>query len=272
MKKYFYYLIIFLLPFSSFLRPQELNTKNISTSKQILVGEDLLYVVKYLGFAIGEVRLKITDKKIVGTDTIYSSIAHINSYRGLPFVNLHQIYESKFNQHEIPVFFRGTVFGDDSTFTDYTFKKNNLVHVKRGKLNSSEIWVDSTGYLKNNHQDGLSLFYFARMRTGQDTTYNVPCFVNEKSEKTVINYYPKNVDISIDAVDYDIDCVMLDGHTEFISLFGLTGNFEGWFSNDNRAIPIIAKMHVIIGSIKLELIEWNKKEWMPPKFIKKKKK
>ena len=72
--------------------------------------------------------------------------------------------------------------------------------------------------------------------------------------------------MDIDAVDYDISCVRLDGETEFRGIFGLTGYFEGWFSNDQQAVPIVAKMEVLIGSITLELEHWKKKGWMPPKY------
>jgi hypothetical protein len=104
------------------------------------------------------------------------------------------------------------------------------------------------------------------LRTGQQKKINVPVFINEKYEKTYINFYHEVEDMDIDAVDYDISCVRLDGETEFRGIFGLTGYFEGWFSNDQYAVPIIAKMEVLIGSITLELKHWKKKGWMPPKY------
>lgn len=239
-------------------------------SKKLKVGEEIVYLVKYLFFELGEVRFKVTDVFIEDGDTMYKTIAWIDSYEGVPFVNLHQIYESIFTQNQIPSMFKGTVFGDkDTSFTKYTFDRNtNSVRVYRGKLNPPETWVDSTAFLNVDHQDGLSIFYYARMRTGQNKSYTVPCFVNEKSENTFINFYDQSLPVSIKAVDYEIDCVKLDGHTDFVSIFGLTGAFEGWFSNDNYAIPVLAKMKVIIGNINLELIDWNKQEWMPPKYTK----
>ena len=129
-----------------------------------------------------------------------------------------------------------------------------------------EIWTDSTISYDHDYQDGLSLFYFARMRTGQPKKVNAPVFINEKYEKTYINFYNEVEDMDIDAVDYDIACVRLDGDTEFRGIFGLTGYFEGWFSNDEYAVPIVAKMQVLIGSITLELKEWKKQGWMPPKY------
>jgi hypothetical protein len=115
-------------------------------------------------------------------------------------------------------------------------------------------------------QDGLSILFYARMNFGEQRTVTVPCFVNEKEEKTVINFFNESEPVSIDAVDYEIDCRRLNGRTDFVSIYGLTGDFEGWFSNDSFSVPILAKMNVIIGSIDLELIKWNEKLWNPPSF------
>lgn len=238
-------------------------------NKSLRVGEEITYLVKYLFFEIGEVRLKVMDVYFESGDTIFKTIAYIDSYEGLPFVNLHQIYESEFNQHQVPRMFRGTVYGDeDTSITRYTFDQNHSsVRVYRGRKNPSEIWVDSLAILRGIHQDGLSIFYYARMRTGQNRSYDIPCFVNEKSERTILNFYSESKPIKVNSVDYEVDCVRLDGKTDFVSIFGLTGEFEGWFSNDIYAVPLLAKMKVIIGNITLELIDWNKNEWIPPKYI-----
>lgn len=249
------------------IKGQSLNSSATGKSKKIQVGEDINYVVKYLTFEIGEVRLKVLREEINDKDTLYSAIAYIDSYQGLPFVNLHQIYETKFDGKQISRFFKGTILSDDTTYTKYYFNRSSKqIHIVKGRERTNTTWTDSTTVYDRDYQDGLSLFYFARMRTGQKKTVNVPTFINEKYEKTYINFYPEVEDIEIDAVDYDIACVRLDGETEFRGIFGLTGYFEGWFSNDEHAVPILAKMQVIIGSITLELKDWKKKGWMPPKY------
>lgn len=265
--------VILIIVTSIFIHPLNFSSDKKAPGKILKVGEEIRYLVKYLFFELGELKFKVTDSYIENGDTIFKTIAYIDSY-DIPFVNLHQIYESILNQDQIPLIFKGTVLGDkDTSLTKYTFEKDHKsVHVFRGRLNPPETWVDSTAFLGKYHQDGLSIFYYARMRTGQDKTYVVPCFVNEKSENTIINYYSKNIPISIDAVDYEIDCVRLDGSTDFVSIFGLTGEFEGWFSNDSFAIPVAARMKVIIGNITLQLIDWNRDEWMPPKYIRPNKK
>jgi hypothetical protein len=115
-------------------------------------------------------------------------------------------------------------------------------------------------------QDGLSIFYYARMNLGTKKSVNVPCFVNEKYENTKINFYTDVQKAEIDAVNYDVSCLRLDGNMNFISIYGLTGYFEGWFSNDGASIPIVAKMQVFLGNVKLELKQWKREGWNPPKY------
>lgn len=265
-------IILFLLTASliisdSYSEPGKNNSKLNFPTRKIDVGEEITYVVKYLFISIGEIKLKITSSQIRGNDTIYSAIAYIDSYDGLPFVNLHQIYETMFNSRQIPLFFRGTIIDKDTTFTEYSFNyQSKKIHILKGSRTKNEIWTDSTAILDREYLDGLSLFYYARMRTGKKASFNTPVFINEKGEKTVIRCYDKPEPVEIDAVDYKINCVYLDGETEFKGIFGLTGYFEGWFSNDEHAVPIFAKMSVIIGNITVELKSWKKKNWTPPKY------
>lgn len=236
--------------------------------KFLLDGEDLTYVVRFGPIELGEVRVIIQKVTNEHNHKYFFTIGYIDSYSGVPFVNLHQIFESKFDTTYYPVFFRGTIKEEeDTSFTEYHFDKNNMrVRVVKGKHSPKTIWTDSTGKMESFYQDGLSLFYYARMKLGKHHSENIPCFVAEKKEKTLINFYNEPEPVSIDAVDYDIDCIHLDGNTDFVSIFGLTGYFEGWFSNDEASVPIVAKMKVIIGNITLELKKWKRTGWNPPMY------
>jgi hypothetical protein len=238
------------------------------SEKNLSVGEELTYIVTYSFMKLGEVKIKIRDKKEVNGKTYYSTIAYIDSYSGIPFVNVHQTYESNVSTGYYSYFFRGVKKEEEPyTYTDYYFdyEKNN-VRVKKGRFSPPKVWTDSIGNISKFYQDGLSVFYYARMNCGQDTVVDVPCFVAEKKVTTKINFYKEITDASIEAVDYDIECVRIDGEMDFISIFGLTGHFEGWFTNDEASIPVVAKMKVIIGNIKLELMNWKREGWQPPKY------
>ena len=240
------------------------------SDKKMLVGEELTYVVSYSFIKLGEIKLIVKDKKEIRGKEYYNTVAYINSYSGIPFVSLHQIYESRINPNYASDSFRGIVKHDEySTFTEYSFDyKNSRTKIKKGKVNPYQLWTDSTTGLSSQTQDGLSIFYYARMNLGTKKSVNVPCFVNEKYEITKINFYTDIQKAEIDAVDYDVSCIRLDGRMDFISIYGLTGYFEGLFSNDEASIPIVAKMQVFLGNVKLELKQWKREGWTPPKYQK----
>lgn len=240
----------------------------IVSEKELMVGEDITYVVSYSFLKLGEVRLRLINKTEYQGKSVYNAIAHIDSYSGIPFVNLHQIYESKVNTDYYSEFFKGLIRKEEfTTYTEYYFDyKNHKLRVKKGSVSPSELWTDSTTTAEKMYHDGLSIFYYARMNNGQNKSVKVPCFVTEEKVYTKINFYDRVDKISIDAVDHDIACTYLDGDTDFTSVYGLTGRFEGWFSNDKAAVPILAKMKVIIGNVNLELKSWKRSGWTPPKY------
>lgn len=244
------------------------NTLPNQNDKEIKVGEEITYVVRYGFIKLGEVKLKVLNRKVVNSKEIFSTIAYIDSYSGIPFVDLHQIYYSKVNNSYYSDYFRGLVKKKDyTTFTEYFFDyQKSKIRIKKGKVEPEELWTDSTTFAESMFHDGLSIFYYARMNVGKKKSESLPCFVNEEKVFTRVNYYDKVEKLNIDAVDYDIATVRLDGETDFVSVFGLTGYFEGWFSNDEAAVPIIAKMKVIIGNVTLELKSWKRSGWNPPKY------
>lgn len=232
------------------------------------VGEELTYIVSYSLFKLGEIKLKTLEKKEENGKVYYKTIAHIDSYESVPFVSLHQIYESFFNQNLYSDYFRHTEKEKDYVkFTTYDFDYNKKqVKIKKGRFNKYQLWADSTAVINKHYQDGLSLFYFARMNFTEAGEKKAHIFLNEKYDSATIVYHTGREEINIDAVDYGIDCKYLNGSANFVGIFGLTGYFEGWFSNDNQAVPILAKMKVIIGNITVELKEWRKARWTPPKY------
>lgn len=264
------YLILVLMIFKSGI---SINAQTYYSDKKaqsnpeiFYVGEDLTYLVKYAFFNLGEVRFEVLEKTKIGNIPVFKTIAYIDSYPDLPFINLHQVYESYIDSSLFPLKFFARIFGDDTVFVNYNFTKDSKVHMKKGKLGSVKPWIDSTVELNQKVQDGLSILFYTRKIFGKHDNMSVSCFVNEKVELTALNFYKDQEPVSIDAVDYEIDCLRMDGRTDFVSVYGLTGDFEGWFSNDSFLVPIRAKMNVIIGSIDLELIKWNERIWNPPLY------
>ena len=232
------------------------------------VGEELTYNVSYASVDIGVVRIKLVDKKVKEGRTYYNAIAYINSYQGIPFVDLHTIYESSIDAGLYSAWFRGRTKSNRSwNFTTYNFKYGeNVLAIESGSWESGIVAERDSFRVDTLYQDGLSLFYFARAHSHSAEYLNVPTVVREKFGNTIIQSTGERVHEELNAVDYDVDLVYVKGEAGFVGLFGLTGEFEGWFSNDDARVPIIAKMKVLIGNVRLELIRWTRPGWAPPRF------
>lgn len=241
-----------------------------NTTEMFPAGEELYYDVRYLGLSIGELKFMINRRYNKNGKPVFEASVDIKSNPAIPFVKLSQLYNSVIEGEIYSRFFRGIVRNDDdTTYTDYNFHyEAKKIYMQRGSYTKNEKWIDTIFVADTLLQDGLSIFYFARFHSNSSKKMSVPCFVDEKKVYTKINFYNKTEAIDINAINYDIACVKLDGSTDFVSVFGLTGDFEGWFTKDAASIPIKAKLNVILGSINLELKKWNRSNWTPPAYKK----
>jgi len=239
---------------------------NISLDNKLHLGDEFTYIIKYAFINLGEFRTKVYAKDTVDQKIIYKSVAYIDSYEGLPFVDMHQIYESWFDSSLHPVYFQALSFYEkDTSYIKYFFKEDSLVHILKGKLHERKASLDTVVNLNGIYQDGLSLLYFVRFNLERNGNVVVPCFINGDTASTIINYYDQE-NVSIDAVRYKIDCFRIDGETGFTGIFGLSGYYEGWFTNDIYQVPVAAELEVIIGHISIELMEWKRDKWQPPEY------
>jgi hypothetical protein len=240
--------------------------------KMLEVGEELEYKVSYSFFNIGTIRTTVLGKEERNGKTVYKTSALIDSNPSLSWlVTLHIRFYSEMD---------GTVYSykwieDDSTKKETNYKifrfdyEKKRAYLEIGKVlpsgerkpeSSDTIAVDASC------QDGLSLFYYAREHVHQKTPESVPTLIEKKQERTVINFTNKRTSAEADAVDYPVDVVEFDGKADYVGIFGLTGGFRGWFSNDEASVPILARMNVILGSIKIQLVRWNRPGWQPPQY------
>ncbi|UCH65057.1 MAG: DUF3108 domain-containing protein [Ignavibacterium sp.] len=243
------------------------STTRTSFEHKIIVGEEYTYIVKYAFLNLGEVKTKVFAKERLDGKTIYKAMAYIDSYEGLPIVDLHQTYESWFDSTLHPVYFQTLAFEEtDTSYTNYFFYEDSIIHVIKGTLNNSQPVLDTTVTVNGKFYDGLSLLYSARYNFDKLDSIDLQCYVSEDTSSTAINYYHDSEEISIEAVGHPIGCRRLDGESSFTGVYGLTGYFEGWFSDDEQRVPITADLQVMIGNVKVELIEWNNDQWQPPVY------
>lgn len=244
-------------------------TLQIASQQDIFqVGEELIYNVSYAFFDLGSVKIQVLDTMTKAGVKVYKAKAYIDSYSGVPFVNLHYVFYSEISPNFYTLLFtsHNTANPDKVDFLQYVFDyPRNEVRYKLGINPKNEVVKEGAVPITEYQQDGLSLFFFARNNVREKKKIKTPVFLNEKSSSTDFNFMNKIVSQEIDAVDYPIETVEFDGNANFTGIFGMTGYFRGFFSNDEAAVPIVAKMKVLLGSIHIELIKWNRSGWVPPK-------
>ena len=232
-------------------------------------GEELTYEVSYLGMGLGTIRTRVTRVQRRDGGIRVAMEGLIRTYRGVPFVTLNTLFQSQVGSSLQSIAFRNTEYLRDDTVykhISYTFApEKGEVYISE-TVDDNPSWVrDDTLDLEGKHwQDGLSLLFYARAYAHATCRRKVPVLMYRSKAVTTINFGVEREEMDIDAVDDDIRTVKLEGETGFTGIFGLTGGFEGWFSDDVAAVPISAKMHVLIGSVYIELVKWKRSGWSPP--------
>ena len=235
-------------------------------SRVFMEGEDLVYNVRYTFIDLGQVRIKTIGRARQATFVAYDTRAFIDSYRGIPFVDLHAIFESRMDTTVCSHGFVGKVKQDDKwDFARYTFEYDRHRVIMEMGERDTIVAKRETLQVNGRQQDGLSLFFFAREHLFTGKKVNLSGIVTEKQVNTNIDFYKERTSVEVDAIDYPVDVTKFEGQLDFEGIYGLTGAFTGWFSHDEARIPILAKMRVIVGSVTIELMRWNRPGWTPPR-------
>lgn len=242
--------------------------KTFSQSTVFEDGEELYYEVYYAFINVGWV--KFNTEKVIGKKDTYECRAKLKSNDAVPFINVDYEFKSRIeinNNTVRPVYFESREL-DDSKVAVITYNFNydsGFVDIKKVGFNS-QIEYSKRLWTRTIFQDGLSIFYFARYNFTGTQRLNIPVLINQDSIGVALNYNTDKTDVNVDDIKYDISSLLLEGNTDYELVYGLTGNFEGWFSNDNSKIPLKAKFKVKIGNVTLELKSWKRQSWTPPKF------
>lgn len=245
-----------------------INSRTFSQSEVLYDGEELYYEVDYSFINIGWA--KFNTEKMPGKENFYTTRAKLKSNNSLPFVDVDYDFISEIelkNGKIIPHKFTAYQYKDGKKSTLVTTFNHDSSFVKLYKTGyDGNIEADTKISTSTVFQDGLSIFYYARYNSVQTRTEYVPVIMHTDTSLMKIDFSNTKKDVEISEADYDIASVYLEGFSYFKAVFGLTGDFSGWFSYDEARIPLKAKLQVEIGSISLELKSWKHGSWQPPKY------
>lgn len=237
------------------LNPNQLNFK-------WKVGEELIYSVKWTFINLGELKLTVLNRDTLNHRPVYHCRIYIDSNPSLPFVNIHDIYDSYIDAEQIysHVFLSYEQKSDYILYTQYTFDYVQgivKIRIEKRHQNEFESVLDSVVVIPDKVQDSLSMLFFARAMAKNNLQMDMPVFAYNKFERTSINFTGEKKETK--ANDQKIMAYYLEGHLKFVGIAGVKEDFKGYFSTDRQGIPLKAYMKAFIGSVKIELEEW--KNW-----------
>ncbi len=227
-------------------------------------GEEYVYEVSWTWFKLGTIRVQT----LAGG----RAEARIDSYPNIPFVDLHSIHYTTMDS----LFYSRASLSmekEDSLWSGldylYDLPQKRLV-VESITLHSPtdtpsvRTIKDTLHLVSSEFLDGLSIAYFPRRFIHTDATMTVPTVLYGKLGETTFMFHGKSTTQSIDALENPVKVVEIEGNTSAVGIYGMTGDFTGWFSDDSAAVPIKGKLKVLIGSVTVELVNWHRPGWRPP--------
>ncbi len=235
-------------------------------------GERLQYKVKWLFFRIGTIVVE-TDSVPDAPGRVKTTIS-LDSNPDIFFISIHNHYVAIVNSNPVRCEqLRSTERqGNDTLITTYEFVDSLEQILMEQRIFPADTVVkaeilDSV----DRFFDGTSLFFLARTLLQSGSRYTVPTLVDFDLFTTDITFTDRVVPRSIGSVEWDIETRELYGQANFEgkSFAGFSGEFKGWFSNDDAAVPLQAEMNITLGSIDIELEQWSRPGWQPPKARKK---
>jgi hypothetical protein len=231
-------------------------------------GEELEYEVSFLGIGIGKIVVISEGLDTLDGVEVYKSRATMDSYSGIPFVDLHAIFNSWMDKSmAYSRKFVGNVKFDEGKweYQKLRFDYGSGIIFHERWREKELYFADTIRIGKKKYNGGLSLFYLARNYVDLKRTVYVPTMIDRDTVNTRINFHGDIRSAEIDAVNYPVSTIYFDGKADWTGIYGLTGKFEGWFSNDDAHVPIRAEMNVYVGSVDIELVRWKRPGWTPPR-------
>jgi hypothetical protein len=234
------------------------------------VKEELTYEASYLLFKIGSVRFQVLGKTVYDGVPAYRLRAYIDSYSGIPFVNLHAVYETYADARTFMCLFTSNSEkqGDSWVYTSYRFDFANKI-VKWEQSKDGKMIKSVTFPIDHPYTDGVSFFYYLReySRNANDkkTSFSIPIVVDTSGSSVDLTINEKREPCEVAAFDGPVESYKMSGHINFKGFFGVTGDFVGWMSADSAEIPLRGNVSVILGSVVVKLKDVKRDNWIPPR-------
>ncbi len=240
---------------------------NSQTKIVMQPGEELEYEVSFFNVKLGKIKIVTEQIADYRGFQVYRAKSFMESYSGIPFVDLKASYSSWIDttisfSHR----FEGSLKLDADRWAFQKILFNYDENMIYNEKYEDRVLIEKLNtHTTKKINDGLSLFFLARQYTNMKRSVKVPTLMDTKIGTTYLNFHGKKENVQIPAIKYPVKTLYFDGRADWEGVYGLSGKFEGWFSDDDARVPIRAKMNVYVGNVVIELIRWKRNGWTPPR-------
>lgn len=227
--------------------------------------EELVYEVSWSFFKLGTIRL--TSRRD------FTATAYIDSYETVPFVSLHAMNRTLMDSSFSSVASSALDLKEDERWHGLSYQYDRasgrlfvdeVVHASPLAPPLSTTRVDTLEVGVREFVDGLSIAMYPRRFVHVGRVVTVPTVLYGKVGSTSFDFADGQTTESIEAVEEPVRVIEVHGNTTVVGVYGMTGDFTGWFSDDSAAIPLKGKLKVLLGTVNVELIQWRRPGWTPP--------
>ena len=260
--------LVVLLTLLAFNSPSQ-GDEPVLTKHVVQAGEVLQYKVKWSIFRLGTVILKTIRDTSCGAAEDIKVIMTVKSNPDLSFIWIQELNECVVDTHTLDskLFHAWHRNGEQyNEIWHVVDKPHHCTYYQVVDRISGTILASDTLREVESFVEGPSLFMAARCLSRSLGTKCVPTLVGGQIASTELVFGSERELIDIGAVETPVRVRKFLGvaHWQGGTEAGLGGEFTGWISDDDAAVPILSEVKVILGSIRLELESWSRPGWEPP--------
>lgn len=256
---YFFLYVLLFYSFSAFAAEPAIERVDPVTFSY---DERLQYTVTYLGIRIGTVEIlnKMTEDNPLEID---ETLITLRTFSGVPFLS---VYTEFYSRRGADGFFtKSTTFDRErSKWAYYNAERNEFstdIIVNRGFLDRDngdiyDVEIDTLQPVSNVH-DALTFLSILRDSAHTGRPYDLDILIDRSVENISIDSPEGKEKIEVRAFSNKTEAYHINGVIEFTAIHGLSRRYEAWISSDDNRIPLKARVRIAIGSVKMELEEYE---------------
>ncbi len=228
------------------------------------IGEKLTFRVRWSFVRLGTLEMHVVDSVRIKGRLLYRVKLRMDSNPVLIFVHLHNRYECLIDSLFRPVVYMvNEKNGETRDVMIYQFDyDNNKVYWDILDSNdTTKVLEHKVLNLEHYMYDGISLTFFARGNAKLGASYRVYSFIDDRNGPVDMYFSEKLHPLYFEPAKKKFSTLEVYGMFHLKGIAGVTGKYRGWFTNDDRRVPLKALMKVFVGNVVVELEKWEK--WAP---------